>query len=181
VNNGAYADSAEYIVAHSSGTDTLTGNQYNVGDGWHQLGIWHFGTTATVTVTDAPWSLGTYVVADAIKFVYLADTTPPEAPGNLDVALVETDIALSWAPVTEDTSGYPETVSHYTIYRSTDPLTIPGDSIAGTADTVYLDAGAAGAAGTNSFYIVRAADGSGNESKDSAQVGEFDRQVITAP
>jgi hypothetical protein len=182
VNNGAYAEAAQYFVVHSGGTDTVYASQYNVGDGWHELGIWHFDTSATVTVTDKDWG-GTadYVVADAIKFVYLLDTTPPEAPENLAIDLVETDIALTWSPVAQDTSGNPETISHYIIYRSTDPETIPGDSIAGTADVEYLDAGAAGSTGTNYFYVVRATDGSGNESKNSGQVGEFDTDLVTAP
>jgi hypothetical protein len=181
VNNGGYANTAQYIVQHSSGADTLTGNQYNVGDGWHELGIWHFGTTATVTVTDKAWLMGTYVVADAIKFVYQADTTPPQAPGDLTIDLADGDIALDWSPVVQDTSGNPETISHYIIYRSPDPGTIPGDSIAGTTGTDYLDAGAAGSTGTNYFYIVRAADSSGNESKNSGHVGEFDIDLLTAP
>jgi hypothetical protein len=182
VNNGAYAEAAQYIVQHSSGTDTVYASQYNVGDGWHQLGIWHFGSSATVTVTDKDWGPnGTYVVADAIKFIYLSDTTPPQAPGDLAIELVESDIALGWAPVTQDTSGNPETVSHYVVFRSIDPTVLPGDSIAGTTDSEYLDAGAAGSMATNYFYIIRAADGSGNQSKNSGHVGEFDKDVLTSP
>jgi hypothetical protein len=182
VNNGAYASAAQYIVTHSSGIDTVYASQYNVGDGWHELGIWHFGTTASVTVTDQAWGPdGLYVVADAVKFIYLADTTPPQAPADLAVGLAESDIALDWSAVTQDTSGNPETISHYIVYHSTDPAVIPGDSIAGISGTEYLDAGAAGSTGTNYFYIVRAADASGNESKDSGQVGEYDVGLQTAP
>jgi hypothetical protein len=182
VNNGAYAEAAQYIVQHSSGTDTLYASQYNVGDGWHQLGIWHFSSSATVTVTDADWGPnGTYVVADAIKFVYQVDSTPPAAPEDLIASKALGDISLSWSAVTQDTSGNPESLSYYTVYRSEDPTVLPGDSIAGTTDTDYLDVGAAGSIATNYYYVVRATDGSGNESKSSGQVGEFDADLYTAP
>jgi hypothetical protein len=183
VNNATYAEAAQYIVQHSAGNDTVYGNQYNVGDGWHELGIWHFSSSATVTVTDKDWAplLGTYVVADAIKFVYQSDLTPPESPPILRAVAVHSDIALSWSAVTQDTSGNPETMSHYVVYRSTDPSVIPGDSIAGTTDTAYVDVGAAGSTATNYFYVVRAKDSAGNESKNSGQVGEFDRDLVTSP
>jgi outer membrane protein assembly factor BamB len=46
-----------------------------VGDGWHYLGSWDFVTSSSVTVTDkSPWGNGTYVVADAIRWVYLTPT-----------------------------------------------------------------------------------------------------------
>jgi hypothetical protein len=183
VCNGAYAEAAQYIVQHSGGADTVYASQYNVGDGWHQLGIWQFDTAATVTVTDKDWAplQGTYVVADAIKFAFLADTTPPEAVENLAAAKAGGDIFLEWTPVIQDTSGSPESTSHYVVYRSTDAAVVPGDSIAGTADTTYLDAGAAGSVANNYFYIVRAVDSAGNKSENSGQVGEFDKDVYTAP
>jgi len=181
VNYGAYADSAEYIIEHSGGTDTVCASQYNVTTGWHHLGQWDFSSVASVTVTDTIRGQGTYVVADAIMFINISDHTPPQTVEDVVAVTSSSDIHLSWSSVTQDTSGNPETLSHYVIYRSTDPETIPGDSIAGTTDTTYLDAGAAGATGTDYFYVVRAADDSGNESKNSEQVGEYDIHLLTAP
>lgn len=185
VNNANYTTAAQYIVQHASGTDTLWANQNMTGDNtWSFLGTWSFGSSATVTVTDDTtfsWGGGLYVVADAIKFVYLEDTTPPAVPQGLTASVAHLDIALEWSPVTQDTSGGLESVSHYTVYRSDDPTSIPGDSIAGTTNVQYLDAGAVGSTATNYYYVVRATDGSGNESKSSGQVGEFDRDVITSP
>jgi outer membrane protein assembly factor BamB len=75
VNQGGYAEQAQYKVQHSGGTDSLTASQYMVGDGWHYLGSWDFTSSATVIVTDkSPWGQGTYVVADAIRWVYLTPT-----------------------------------------------------------------------------------------------------------
>jgi hypothetical protein len=183
VCNGAYAEAAQYIVQYSGGTDTVYASQYNVGDGWHELGMWHFDTQATVTVTDKDWAplQGTYVVADAIKFAYLADTTPPEAVQNLTVSKASADIFLKWSPVSQDTSGGEESISGYVVCRSIDPDIVPGDSIAGTVDTTYLDIGAAGSTTTNYFYVVQAVDGAGNKSEDSQQVGELDKDLYTAP
>ena len=183
VNQGNYANLAKYIVQHALGTDTVWATQNMTGDNiWTFLGTWSFGSSATVTVTDTAWvGEGLYVVADAIKFVYLLDTTPPQAVQNLTAAKAVSDIFLEWSPVTQDTSGNPESISHYVIYRSEDAAEVPGDSLAGTTDTTYLDVEAAGSTDTNYFYVVRATDGSANESVNSGQVGEYDRNLITAP
>jgi fibronectin type 3 domain-containing protein len=68
-------------------------------------------------------------------------------------------------------------VTRYVVYRSTDPAT-NGDSLAGTADTSYLDVGAAGTVGTDYFYVVKAVDATNKESMPSNKVGEFDRATI---
>jgi N-acetylmuramoyl-L-alanine amidase len=183
VNQGNYANLAQYIVQHALGTDTVWATQNMTGDNiWTFLGTWNFGSSATVTVTDTAWvGEGLYVVADAIKFIYLLDTTQPEAVQNLTVAKAVSNIFLEWSPVTQDTAGNPESISHYVIYRSEDAAEVPGDSLAGTTDTDYLDAGTAGSTATNYFYVIRATDGSGNESADSGQVGEFDTDLLIAP
>jgi len=173
---------APFIINHSGGADTLLVNQQQNGNQWNYLNNYTFqaGTSGNVTLTnEAPG--GYVVIADAIKFVYLADNTPPAAPQNLVASVAQSDIALSWSPVTQDTSGGQESISHYTVYRSEDSTSIPGDSIAGTTDTDYLDAGTAGSTASNYFYVVRATDSSGNESKNSDLVGEFDRNLITSP
>jgi fibronectin type 3 domain-containing protein len=68
-------------------------------------------------------------------------------------------------------------VDHYVIYRSTAAYT-RSDSLAGTTDTTYLDAGAVGDVNTNYFYTVAVIDTAGTKLGDSNQVGEFDRNLI---
>jgi len=62
------------------------------------------------------------------------------------------------------------------VYRSTGPGTT-GDSLVGTTDNTYLDAGTAGDVGTNHYYRVEIVDGLGSRF-DSSQVGEFDIELI---
>ncbi len=73
VNNSTYANPAEYIIQHAGGIDTVYKSQYKVGDGWHSLDTLNFISSATVTVTDT-FPAGTYVVADAIRWLYLTPT-----------------------------------------------------------------------------------------------------------
>ena len=123
---------------------------------------------------------GTAVVADAIRFLCLgADQVPPGAVADLSPHLIEQDVRLQWSPVSLDTAGAKEGISHYVVYRNTDPGfgADPSDSLAGVAETHYDDAGAAGLAGTDYFYIVRAVDYAGLKSENSATVGEFDVEL----
>jgi N-acetylmuramoyl-L-alanine amidase len=172
---------APFIINHADGADTLLVNQQQNGNQWNYLDTYPFqaGTSGNVTLTnEAP--TGYVVIADAIKF-FLMDSTPPKAVQNLVAAKSSSDIHLAWSPVTQDTSGGPESIAHYVVYRSEDARVVPGDSVAGTMDTTYLDAGAAGSTATNYFYVIRATDGSGNKSSNSNQVGEFDVDLIAGP
>jgi len=185
VNNGAYADQAHYTIDHAEGSSLVVASQYNVGDGWHELGVYPFIGTASVTLSnDSTATQGSSVVADAVRFLFHhalpPDATPPEAAGDLTADMSAGDIALSWSPVTVDTAGSPESVSHYVVYRSADPSS-DGDSIAGPTGAFYVDAGAAGDTLTNYFYLIRAVDGSGNRSEPSNRVGEFDAVLRTSP
>ena len=86
-----------------------------------------------------------------------------------------TDIALVWSAVTHDEQGKEIVVSHYTVYRETEPYFSPEDaeSIGVTSDTTFLDEGAAQTP-PNFFYAVTAT-ANGRESEVSARSGEFDR------
>jgi parallel beta-helix repeat protein len=81
------------------------------------------------------------------------------------------DMRLVWSEYC-DTAG----VDHYVIYRST-TAHAKGDSLAGTTDIEYLDAGVAGDVNTHYYYTVEVVDGVGNR-LDSNQVGEFDRGLL---
>jgi len=106
------------------------------------------------------------------------DQTPPAAAEDLSATLSGTDILLNWSPVSTDTSGLPEELSYYVLYRSSSPTTPPApeDSIAGVTDTFYTDAGVV----SNPqplYYTVRAVDAAGNKSVDSQRVGAFGRDM----
>jgi hypothetical protein len=179
VNDAGYADTARYVIYDLDGPTQTWADQNNVGDGWHHLGQYLFGDTASVRVTD-DYTGGSAVVADAIRFVCLgADQTPPSAVEDLRAALTGSDIDLQWSAVTADTAGAKESVSHYVIYRSDDPTfsAQPADSLAVVASSPYLDAGAAGSTVTNYFYIIRAVDYGGLKSEASETVGEFDVEL----
>jgi N-acetylmuramoyl-L-alanine amidase len=171
VNNATYAQEAHYTIQHALGTSDTVASQYNVGDGWHELGLFPFSATASVTVNNDSTADGSAVVADAVRFLF-----HHALPAGLSVA----DIILSWTAVTIDSAGSPENVSHYAVLRSQDPV-LEGDSIAGVTGTSYLDVGAAGDTLTHYFYIVRAVDLSGNRSAPSDRVGEFDGYLQAGP
>ena len=108
---------------------------------------------------------------------FFSDTTAPEAIADLAIDLQNgtksdsVDIHLCWSQSDDDIGGV-----RYVIYRSTASGS-SGDSLAGTADTTYLDPGAAGDVLTNYYYIVKAVDWADNKSDASNQVGEFDRSL----
>jgi len=187
VNDNAYAEDAHYYLDTHAGPDSAIGDQYYVSGGdpedWQLLGTFPFSDTARVSVTTYWKGLGTYVVADAIRLVYsgpLEPEAPPAAVDDLTSVKSSGDIALSWSPVTQDTSGNPLTVDRYVVYRDDDPAAEPADSIGYSTGTAYTDPGAAGSTGTNYYYIVRAASDTKGKSAPSNRVGEFDRALGNA-
>jgi spore germination protein YaaH len=107
------------------------------------------------------------------------DLTPPLAVDNLSATLSGSDIFLAWSPVLTDTSGGPEEISHYVVYRDTSCDGSPGpeDSIAAVTDTVYLDVGAVEYP-PPLYYAVRAVDTAGHKSALSPWVGAFSRELL---
>jgi aminopeptidase N len=116
----------------------------------------------------------------------VSDTTAPDAITDLAVALESGtqisfgdeksssgDLFLSWSPSSDDVA-----LTRYVVYRNTSS-TVPGDSLAGTIDTTYLDTGAAGDVMTHYYYNVKAVDWVNNKSANSYLVGEFDR-ILTS-
>jgi hypothetical protein len=73
------------------------------------------------------------------------------------------DAVLSWAPVTQDIYGKPETVTTYQVYRGTTPnfVPTPANLLTTTPVPTHPDAGAISAAATY-HYLVRAVDSAGN-------------------
>ena len=83
--------------------------------------------------------------------------------------------------ITTDVDGKQEFVSHYVIYRGTEPLFEP--SVADSVGEVpgdsheYYDPDVVGQTGVNHFYVVKAVDCGANKSNASNRVGEFDRRL----
>ncbi len=109
----------------------------------------------------------------------VSDCSPPELVDDLTSFFISDsgkdgtgDICLQWSEPYDDVG-----VACYVVYRSTAPTSL-GDSLASTADTMYIDAGAAGDVNTNHFYVVKAKDAAGNKSEESNKVGEFDIGLI---
>jgi len=104
------------------------------------------------------------------------DQTPPAAAEDLGATLSGADILLVWSPVTTDTSGGPEQIDHYIVFRDTVAGGTPQDSLAAVTDTCYLDPGTAGDS-TAYYYMVRAVDAAGQKSKSSQTTGSFGRAL----
>jgi hypothetical protein len=140
-------------------------------------------SSGDATFNPSPATTGTLFVT-VTKHNYLpyegdaqvAEDAPPPVT-DLGIILLESDLVLTWSP--------PEgkAVTEYVIYRDTQSDFVPttGDSIAGTSDTTYTDAGAAGAVGTNYFYVVKTVSESGQKSDPSNIVGEYDKALINMP
>jgi hypothetical protein len=109
------------------------------------------------------------------------DQSPPKSITQLTVAESEGNLLLTWPAVTEDTSGGAEEISHYVVYRGSQPFFIPqsGDSIAGVVSPSYVDGESGmGSSQVNHTYAITAVDMAGNESGISNRVGEFDYRII---
>jgi hypothetical protein len=104
-------------------------------------------------------------------------TMNPPPVTDLSPILSGDDLLLTWSPP----AGV--AVIRYVIYRDTDPEFIPvvGDSIGGTTDTSYTDAGIGNTPGFNHFYAIKAVNEAGQKSAASNVAGEFDREMITSP
>jgi subtilisin-like proprotein convertase family protein len=103
------------------------------------------------------------------------DVSPPGAVDDLTAHLSADALVLVWSGVSDDMG-----VSHYVIYRNSDPAFEPqaSDSIGWTDSTSFIDEnGPVDNSGINAYYLIRAVDLSGNKSSPSNRVGEFDRDL----
>jgi hypothetical protein len=155
--SSSIADTFYAIAGQSPGDYTYRVKGHNTTRGW---GDWSCHEDVTVT----------------------ASAAPPEEVVDL-TAQLSGSIYLSWSPVTIDTAGGPVVVDHYVIHRDTsfDFAASPANSLDVTLGTSYEDATAGdGDLALNHYYLIRAVVG-GQKSEDSNRVGEFDRQLQTAP
>lgn len=67
VDNGDYAENAQYIVESDAGIESVVRSQNFVGTGWHPLGTFDFFHQGRITQTDEWTGAGTKVIADALR------------------------------------------------------------------------------------------------------------------
>jgi hypothetical protein len=161
-SGGSDLDSA-YVCLWKPGEVYLTGNTDPGGD---------------ITFTPSPVTAGSLYVT-VTKHNYLpyrgsglvTDPAPP-AVTDLSIELCENDLVLSW------TSPDAKTIVRYVIYRDTesDFIPAPDDSIGGTTDISYTDAGVV-APGVGYYYAIKAVSASGGKSEPSNCVGECDIEL----
>ncbi|MFC1683809.1 hypothetical protein ACFL0G_06365 [Candidatus Zixiibacteriota bacterium] len=86
------------------------------------------------------------------------DVTPPKSPAQLAAQDSSGAVLLSWPPVTQDSLGGPEDISHYIIYRGEEPFFVSqsADSIAAVQGTSYLDESSGiGLPEINNYYVTK--------------------------
>lgn len=109
---------------------------------------------------------------------YQVDTIPPAAPHLIHVQKSGTNVVVRWNKVTTDAQGSDETVTHYTVYRSTAPDYMPDvlDSIGvvGHPGTTFTDVGALTSV-DDYYYLIKAVDDCDNRSAKSNMGYKFSR------
>jgi len=140
-------------------------NQLSVGSGL--VARWGLnegtGTTAASSVGSFPGTLtnGPVWVTPGAPFNLTFDTVPPAAPTGLFAIGANASVSLDWDDnVDPDLAGY-------NVYRGTAPGVYTKINSTLVTTSAYSDTGLTN--GTEYYYIVRAVDGSGNESLDSNQ------------
>jgi hypothetical protein len=115
--------------------------------------------------------------------IVVQDFVPPAQVAGPQVTKAGSAVSLLWSSVVQDTSGCPEAVSHYVVYRDTVPDFIPGadDSLGIALDTTFLDTTAAvDNTSVHHFYAIQTVDQGNNKSVPSNTVGEFDRALTNS-
>jgi hypothetical protein len=188
------------------------GNLAFLGESVGYLGQGNYGTFWSIDISDPlnPYKLGYHGVPscamDVVAGVFGTDTlaiasaritglqiygciptediTPPARPYIYGEKSIDTDVCISWHPVTTDTLGGPEIVDRYIVYRNTDPSFVPtnADSIGFTSapDTVYTDVGVLPNANSY-YYLVKAVDVANNRGRKSNMGYKFNKSVNENP
>ena len=148
-----------------------------VGDLSDLVGQCSKGTWVLWVSDNAGWDEGTLNLWK-LQLYGGGDTSPPPAVDDLQANLRQDVIVLTWTGVTDDMG-----MSHYVIYRNTDPAFDPqhDDSIGTTDSTLFTDEdGLVGNNLLNGYYLIKAVDLAGNKSSPSNRTGEFDKALEDA-
>jgi hypothetical protein len=97
---------APYTVFYKGGSSTVKMNQQSNGGKWNLLGTFFFnaGTSGYVQLSNATSSTGANVMADAVKWSYDPDLTPPSIY-NISISNLTPDQAtITWS-TNEDSTG----------------------------------------------------------------------------
>jgi len=165
---------AKYTTYYLGGSVTATINQRKNGSQWVKIAsgrMFNAGTAGKVTLNNLTneVSLRTYIIADAIRFVYVdTETIRPSVPTNLKaVAESSSQISLTWDASTDNTG-----VAGYKIYRN-------GSVIGITDTTSYSDMDLS--TNTRYSYTVSAFDMFDNESAQSAPAVRYTLGIPLTP
>jgi len=184
-SNGYHAWFDKSGVAHSAAGTYLEGSLNLQGEfGAIPSSVWlaaaSYGTADGGALLDqAPPGDGDGHLEAGEYLEFPLDAVPPKAVANLTVSLAGDLLFLSWAAVTVDTAGGPETIASYIVYRGQAPDFTPTtvESLASTAGTSFPDSSVYFSPMASFYYLVRAIDVTGNKSAESGRVGEFDREL----
>jgi hypothetical protein len=118
----------------------------------------------TVTATNTSNQTSAHAPEGTGIPTYIRGLRSPGFIGSLLVSKSGSTAMLSWAPITTDIYGKPETVAYYEVFRGTTPTFVPGPSnkIGQSATASYPDLAALSFANPSYYYLVRAVDTSGN-------------------
>lgn len=155
---------APYTVYYNGGSRLYTVNQTTGGGQWNLLGTHPFaaGSSGRITLTNEGVPSDKNVMADAVRFEEVLETTPPSVPQNVQaVALSDSEIRLTWNPSTDNVA-----VAGYRIYRNGACI-----AVVGASGTSFVDSGLK--QNTCYTYSVSAFDTAGNKSANSASVARY--------
>jgi len=146
-----------FTVTYNGGSQTYSVDETTGGSAWNLLCTKPFaaGTAGSVRISNQGASGGSAVIADAIKFAWVTETTPPSTPTGLTAASVGEDfVNLTWTPSTDNVA-----VAGYRLLKG-------GMVIDASPTNSALDTDVA--PNTRYTYQVSAYDTSGNKSAASA-------------
>ncbi len=153
---GTRCTGVPYSVYYNGGSQMFAVNEHVSCGTWNLLGKFSFagGTSGYVKMDNGSNASGNVIVADAVKFVYVPDTTPPSAPTGLSATVIGPyEVDLSWTPSTDNVG-----VAGYKIYRNS-------VQVGTSTTTTYADTKTS--SGDTFSYQVSAYDAAGNESTRS--------------
>jgi uncharacterized repeat protein (TIGR01451 family) len=108
------------------------------------------------------------------------DLSPPSAATDLLSTMEGGQLQLNWSSIVTDIYGQADVMQGYLIYRDDTPFfaPTPSESLDMVTDTFFVDGGSrVGDSGSNSFYLIRGMDYTGNVGINSNRVGEIDYRL----